>query len=93
MRVVAVVALDGVVGFDLGTPLEIFGRTRLLDGRPGYHVRVGAARTTVDAGLFTLRAPWDLSAIRGAHTVVVPGVADPTTPVPPRVLRALQGVG
>lgn len=90
MRVVAVVALDGVVGFDLGTPLEVFGRTRLPDGRPGYEVRVCAARRTVDAGSFTLRAPWDLSAIRTADTVIVPGVADPAAAVPPGVLRALR---
>lgn len=90
MHVVAVLALDGVVGFDLGTPLEVFGRTRLPDGRPAYDVRVCAADDSVDAGLFTLRAPWGLPALSAAHTVIVPGVADPATAVPARVLRALQ---
>lgn len=33
MHTVAVLALDGVIAFDLATPIEVFGRTRLPDGR------------------------------------------------------------
>jgi transcriptional regulator GlxA family with amidase domain len=90
MHEVAVVAFDGVVGFDLSTPLGVFGRARCLDGRPAYQVRVCADRDEVDAGPFTIRAPWGLDALGSADTVVVPGVADPGGAVPPPVLDALR---
>lgn len=57
MHTVAVLALDQVIPFDLSTPLEAFGRTRLPDGRSGYQVRVCAGTSEVDAGSFTLKAP------------------------------------
>ena len=59
MHTVAVLALDQVIPFDLSTPIEVFTRTRLPDGRPAYRVRVCGATSTVDAGAFTLRPPWD----------------------------------
>ncbi|HVV08973.1 GlxA family transcriptional regulator [Amycolatopsis sp.] len=85
MHTVAVLALDQVVPFDLGTPLEVFGRT------PGYQVRVCAAEPQVDAGLFTISAPWGLDALEDADTVIVPGTADAAKPVSPVVLDALRG--
>ncbi|MET9933033.1 MULTISPECIES: helix-turn-helix domain-containing protein [unclassified Streptomyces] len=90
MHTVAVLALDRVIPFDLSTPIEVFSRTRLPDGRPGYQVRVCAERDEVDAGAFVLRAPWGLEGLRGADTVVVPGVADPTAPLSPAVRDALR---
>ncbi|MFJ7128564.1 GlxA family transcriptional regulator [Streptomyces sp. NPDC098101] len=90
MHTVAVLALDQVIPFDLSTPIEVFSRTRLPDGRPGYQVRVCAERDEVDAGAFTLRAPWGLEGLRDADTVVVPGVADPTAPLSPAVRDALR---
>ncbi|RDI66940.1 GlxA family transcriptional regulator [Nocardia pseudobrasiliensis] len=80
MHTVAVLALDGVIPFDLSTPVEVFDRTRLPDGRRAYRVRICAERPEVDAGAFALRAPWDLTAVAEADTVIVPGVADPTAP-------------
>ncbi|AVZ74614.1 AraC family transcriptional regulator [Streptomyces lunaelactis] len=90
MHTVAVLALDGVIAFDLSTPIEVFGRTRLPDGRPAYRVRVCAPAGEVDAGAFTLRAPWPLQALAEADTIVLPGVADPDVPIPPEVLDALR---
>ncbi|GAA4503329.1 AraC family transcriptional regulator [Actinoallomurus oryzae] len=89
MHTIAVLALDGVIGFDLTTPLEAFGRTRLPDGRSPYRLRVCAPAEEVDAGAFTIRAPWGLEALEEADTIIVPGVAAPATP-PPEVLAALQ---
>ncbi|MGV9754048.1 AraC family transcriptional regulator, partial [Nocardia farcinica] len=86
MHVVAVLALDRVIPFDLSTPLEVFTRTRLPDGRPAYRVRVCAERPQVDAGAFTLRAPWGLDGLDGADTVIVPGVADPASAPSPAVV-------
>ncbi|MFC7795979.1 GlxA family transcriptional regulator [Streptomyces cinereoruber] len=90
MHTVAVLALDRVIPFDLSTPIEVFSRTRLPDGRPGYQVRVCAERDEVDAGAFTLRAPRRLEGLRDADTIIVPGVADPAAPLSPAVRDALR---
>jgi transcriptional regulator GlxA family with amidase domain len=90
MHTIAVLALPGVIPFDLSTPIEVFTRTRLPDGRPGYQIRVCAETPEIDAGSFTLRAPWGLEALRGADTIIVPGTADPAAPLPPSVRTALR---
>ncbi len=90
MHTVAVLALDRVIPFDLSTPIEVFSRTRLPDGRPGYQIRVCAERSEVDAGAFTLRAPWGLDGLRDADTIVVPGTATPADPLSPAVRDALR---
>jgi transcriptional regulator GlxA family with amidase domain len=87
---VVVLALDGVVPFDLSTPVEVFGRTRLADGRAPYRVRVCAPAAEVDAGAFTLRVAYGLDVLAEADTVVVPGVADPLRPVPEQVVVGLR---
>ncbi|MFD8617845.1 GlxA family transcriptional regulator [Streptomyces sp. NPDC059513] len=89
MHTVAVLALDQVIPFDLSTPIEVFTRTRLPDGRAGYQIRVCAERPEVDAGAFTLRAPWGLDGLTGADTIIVPGTATPTAPLSPAVRDAL----
>ncbi|MFE9093093.1 GlxA family transcriptional regulator [Streptomyces sp. NPDC007264] len=90
MHRVAVLALDQVIPFDLSTPIEVFSRTRLPDGRPGYRVRVCAEREAIDAGAFTLRAPWGLEGLEDADTIIVPGVDEPTAPLPTPVRDALR---
>ncbi len=90
MHTVAVLALDGVLAFDLATPVEIFGRARLPDGRAAYRVRVCAPTDEVDAGVLSLRARWGMDALDRADTIVLPGLADPTTPIPDEVLEALR---
>lgn len=90
MHTVAVLALDRVIPFDLSTPLEIFTRTRLPDGRPGYQVRVCAERPETDAGAFALRAPWGLDGLKGADTIIVPGTAAPATALPAAARDALR---
>ncbi|MET8810958.1 helix-turn-helix domain-containing protein [Streptomyces sp. NPDC004549] len=90
MHTVAVLALDQVIPFDLSTPVEVFSRTRLPDGRPGYQVRVCAEREEIDAGAFALRAPWGLEGLQGADTIIVPGVGEPTAPLSPAVRDALR---
>ncbi|MFE1293526.1 GlxA family transcriptional regulator [Streptomyces sp. NPDC058731] len=90
MHTVVVLALEQVIPFDLSTPIEVFTRTRLPDGRPGYRLRVCAERDEIDAGAFTLRAPWGLDALGDADTIVVPGIADPTAPLPLAVGDALR---
>ncbi|MEU8074606.1 helix-turn-helix domain-containing protein [Catellatospora citrea] len=89
MHIVAVLALDQVIPFDLATPIEVFSRTRLPDGRVPYRVRVCGAQPTVDAGAFTLQPPWGLDALATADTIILPGSAD-VDRVPDEVLGALR---
>ncbi|HEY0573253.1 MAG TPA: helix-turn-helix domain-containing protein [Pseudonocardia sp.] len=90
MHAVAVLALDKVIPFDLATPIEVFTRTRLPDGRAAYRLRICGATATVDAGAFTLQPPWGLSALAEADTILLPGCADPAAPIPEEVLDALR---
>ncbi|MFD0201574.1 MULTISPECIES: GlxA family transcriptional regulator [Saccharothrix] len=90
MHTVAVLALDGVVPFDLSTPIEVFTRVRLPGGEPAYRVLICGATPTVDAGAFTLQAPFGLDAVADADTVILPGCADGAAPVPDEVLDALR---
>ncbi|WP_435223995.1 GlxA family transcriptional regulator [Streptomyces sp. Tue6028] len=92
MHTVAVLALDQVIPFDLSAPIDVFGWARLPDGREAYRVRVCAVEEgrEVGAGPFTLRAPHGLPALAEADTIILPGVADPTAPLPPGVAEALR---
>lgn len=90
MHTVAVLALDRVIPFDLSTPIEVFGRARLPDGRPGYGVRICAENRQVDAGAFTLHAPWGLDGLAGADTIVIPGTTEPMAPLPVAVREAVR---
>lgn len=89
MRTLAVLALDNVVPFDLSTPIEVFSRTRLPDGRPAYRVKVCGTGPVVDAGAFTLRPRWGPEALAEADTIVLPGRSD-LGPAPEQVLAALR---
>jgi len=73
MHSVSVLALDGVLAFDLSTPLEVFGSTRLPDRRVAYTVRDCAPHDEVDAGAFGLRTTNVLDASAGADTIIVLG--------------------
>ena len=90
MHTVVVLALDGVLAFDLSTPVEVFGRARLPGGRAPYRVRICAPTNEVDAGVFTMRVPWGLEALAEADTIILPGLADPTVSIPEDVLDALR---
>ncbi|WP_067456346.1 GlxA family transcriptional regulator [Actinomadura macra] len=90
MHTVAVLALEQVIPFDLSTPIEVFTRARLPDGRPGYQIRVCAESREINAGAFTLHAPWGLSGLHQADTIIVPGTAAPFTPLTPKVRDALK---
>ena len=90
MHLIAIVALDGVVPFDLSTPCEVFGRVRLQDGRSPYAVRVCGGSERINAGAFDMVLRHGLRTIARANTVIVPGVVDVTAPVPVPLQRALR---
>ncbi|RYZ04832.1 MAG: helix-turn-helix domain-containing protein [Myxococcales bacterium] len=92
MHEVAVLALPGVLPFDLGTPCGVFRYARLPGGRLGYRVQVCGPARDVPAGEFTVRVAAGLEALQRADTIVVPGVDERHVagPFPEKALRALQ---
>ncbi|HMJ56971.1 MAG TPA: helix-turn-helix domain-containing protein [Polyangiaceae bacterium] len=90
MHLVAVLAFDGVVSFDLSTPCEVFGWARLADGRVAYKVIVCGAKKIVDAGSFDIRTRAGLRSVSRAQTVIVPGLTDPTRRISAHVVKALR---
>ncbi len=90
MHIVAVVALNGVVAFDLSTPGDLFARVRLPGGRPGYQVRVCGVTREVDAGAFDIRTRYGLDELARADTIILPGIHDPAAPVPVELVSAVR---
>src|SRR5689334_14341834 len=91
---VAVLALDGVVAFDLGTPPQVLGAARDEAGHQLYEVRVatpGSVPVRSSAG-FTVAAAHGLEALAWADTVVVAGIEGDRTDaaVDPEVVAALR---
>ncbi|GAA3230986.1 GlxA family transcriptional regulator [Dactylosporangium siamense] len=75
-HLVAVIALDGVVAFDLGTPSQIFGAARGDDGHRLYRIQVcspGALPVRSAAG-FQVLPEHGLEITEVADTVIVAGI-------------------
>ena len=88
MHTVAVLALADVIAFDLATPVQTFGYTRLPDGRPAYRVLV-CGDAPVRTETFTLHPHRGLDALAEADTIIVPGLGTPV-PTAPEILAALR---
>ncbi|WP_243717475.1 helix-turn-helix domain-containing protein [Actinomadura sp. KC345] len=94
MHVVAVLALDGVVAFDLSVPGQVFGTTTTSGNAPLYEVRActppGGAETSPMLGRMRLETPFGLDSLAAADTIVVPGHEDVRAVPPAEVLDALR---
>ncbi|MCR6485032.1 helix-turn-helix domain-containing protein [Amycolatopsis sp. OK19-0408] len=93
MAVVAVLALDGVVGFEVTIPGQVFGTANTVAGRPAYEIRVvaeGEITTSPAFGSLSLRTPWDLDSLAQADTILVPAQAGFRSPPPDAVVAALR---
>lgn len=90
MHIVGILALDGVVPFDLGVPCDVFERARLADATQPYKVRVCGQARRVSSRPFDIHVEWTLEGLHEADTIVVPGVEDASQPVPAAALAALQ---
>jgi transcriptional regulator GlxA family with amidase domain len=95
-HLVAVVALEGVVPFDLGTPSQIFGTARDENGHRKYRTLIctpGGAPVVTAAG-YRVLPDHGLELTERADTVVVAGIhaGDPVEhgTVDPRVAEALR---
>ena len=94
---VAMLALDGVVGFDLGVPPQVFGAAWDATGNRLYSVTTcgdGARPVRPERGGFQVVPDHDLGPLATADTVLVPGVTGGTTmtdgSVAPAVAEALR---
>ncbi len=90
MHSVAVLALPDTIAFDLATPIEMFGRVRLPDGRPGYRLVVCGTAPLVEAGPVRLATEHGLDELARADTIIVPGRHDVDVPAPAEALDALR---
>jgi transcriptional regulator GlxA family with amidase domain len=90
MHRVAVVALDGVVPFDLATPGEVFASVRLANGARAYRVRVCGVTSEVDARVYRVRVPYGLDELARSDTVILPGVYDVQAPVPDALIQSVR---
>lgn len=89
MHTVAVLAMDGVIAFDLATPVNTFGFAQLAVEDPLYEVVVCGSGTVESEG-FTLRPHRGLDGLTSADTIIVPGRVDTETEPPAEILDALR---
>jgi transcriptional regulator GlxA family with amidase domain len=73
-HLISVLALDGVVAFDLGTPSQVFHSARRSDKELLYSVRVCAPGPVRSTAGFTVVPEYGLDELATAGTVIVPGV-------------------
>jgi transcriptional regulator GlxA family with amidase domain len=80
MHTVAVLALDGVVGFDLGVPSQILNSARPSDEQRLYQVRITTAdgRPVRSSAGFTVGPEYGPEILDEADTVIVPGFHPPS---------------
>jgi transcriptional regulator GlxA family with amidase domain len=89
MHIVSILASHGTIVFDLSTAVETFGRAQTATGQKAYRVMVCGEAPEVRTSAFNIRAPWALEHLAQANTVIIPGVDDPTLPVPAEVVTAI----
>jgi transcriptional regulator GlxA family with amidase domain len=90
MHVVAVLAMHGVIPFDLAIPCEVFSYVTAPGLAEPYCVRVCGEARDVKTGAYDLRVSWDLTQLDRAHTIVVPGIREPTMPIGDEVVAGLR---
>ena len=90
MHRMAILAMAGVVPFDLAVPCEVFSRARTADIEQPYRLRVCGETPTVRAGAFDLQLHWGLDELAAAQTIMVPGLGRLDAPISDAVLAALR---
>jgi AraC family transcriptional regulator, transcriptional activator FtrA len=97
MHSVAILAYDGMSGFESGLAAEIFGMTELSTAfsagipTPWYSVKLCSEESEVQMlGGATVRTSFGLADLAAADTVVIPSVRDVTVPASPAVVDAIR---
>jgi len=87
---VAILALPGLIAFDLTIATEVFGRATLDSGGRCYAVNVCGEADEFDTGAFVLRVKHGLEALLEAQTIIVPGIEPADVAMTPAVCDALR---
>ena len=94
MSIVAILVLDGVVGFEATIPGQVFGTANMVTDSPTYDIRIVSAADEVTTspafGSLQLRTPWNLDSLAEADTILIPARADFRVPPPDPVVAALR---
>lgn len=97
MHSVAILAYDGMSGFESGLAAEIFGITELSEmfsagiSRPWYSVKLCAQTSEVRMlGGATVHTPYGLADLAAADTVIIPSVRDVTEAISPELVDAIR---
>jgi AraC family transcriptional regulator, transcriptional activator FtrA len=97
MHTVAILAYDGMSGFESGLAAEIFGMTELSEifsaglVRPWYSVKLCAEAPQVRMlGGATVHTAYGLDDLAAADTVVIPSVRDARQPTAPALVEAIR---
>jgi transcriptional regulator GlxA family with amidase domain len=86
---VAVLALAGVVPFDIAIPGAIFEFVR-INGVPAYEVMVCGEEALVETRHMAIRPESSLDALDTADTIIIPGVYKPLAECSTRVVSTLR---
>jgi AraC family transcriptional regulator, transcriptional activator FtrA len=97
MHSVAILAYDGMSGFESGLAAEIFGITELSEmfsagiSRPWYSVKLCAQTPEVRMlGGATVHTPYGLADLAAADTVIIPSVRDVRDPLSTELIDAIR---
>ncbi|MHA0289065.1 helix-turn-helix domain-containing protein [Mycobacterium sp. C3-094] len=97
MHTVAILAYDGMTGFESGLAAEIFGITELNErfsagiSEPWYSVQLCAESPEVRLlGGATVRTSYGLAELAGADTVVIPSVGNIDAPASAALIEAVR---
>ena len=97
MHSVAILAYDGMSGFESGVAAEIFGMTELSERfsaglvSPWYSVKLCSEQPEIRLlGGATVRTSYDLDDLAAADTVVIPSVSDVAQPISPELVSAIR---
>lgn len=97
MHSVAILAYDGMSGFESGLAAEIFGMTELSERfsagieRPWYSVKLCSENTELRLlGGATVRTSYGLADLADADTVVIPSVGNVHAPASPDLVDAIK---
>jgi AraC family transcriptional activator FtrA len=97
MHVVAILAYDGMSGFESGLAAEIFGITELSErfsagiARPWYSVKLCSEQPEIRMlGGATVRTSYGLAELAAADTVIVPSVRDVFAPTSAELVEAIR---
>lgn len=87
---IAVLAFNGAVAGDITTPCEIFSRVELATGELPYQIQVCGSMNSVKTQFFDMHTKWSIEEALTAQTIIVPGVTNPDTELPPSVINLIR---